>query len=79
MFFTATQRVRLLVGPLLLWVISKRDKAGIHLFEKFKSSTLPTDGELLYSHLLLDQLYFFYGKHRDNTVFCSGQFQFENV
>ena len=46
-FFTATQGARLVVVALLLWVISKTDKAGIHLFEKFKPSTLLTDGELL--------------------------------
>ena len=47
MFFTATQGARLVVGALLLWVISKTDKAGIHLFKKIKPSTLLTDGELL--------------------------------
>ena len=45
--FTATQQAQLLVGALLLRVISKTKEAGILLFEKFKPSTLSTDGELL--------------------------------
>ena len=36
MFFTATKGARLLVGALLLWVISKTDKAGIHAGELLK-------------------------------------------
>ena len=47
MLLTSTQWTWFFAGTLLLWVISKADKAGIHLFEEFKLATLSTDGEFL--------------------------------
>lgn len=47
MLLTSTKWTWFFAGTLLLWVISKADKAGIHLFEEFKLATLSTDGEFL--------------------------------